>query len=86
MSDYRPDLVRDLGNGWTLRRWQYDGAPLELHGPGVRLELHPDRLVVEAEYRDYSSWAGPRTETVEHDVPVTMLRALLSDAGDDRGR
>ena len=86
MSDYRPDLVRDLGNGWTLRRWQYDGAPLELHGPGLVIELHPDELVLEVEFPDYGNWSNWRaTDTLEKRVSLKHLRELLGP-GDDRGR
>ena len=75
-----PRLVRDLGNGWSLRRWEYDGAALQLHGPiGVMLELdprRPDEVEMEVEHTQYGCCSS-YSDTLYRSVPVSALRALL---------
>lgn len=71
-----PALVRDLGNGWSLRRWEYDGAKLEAHRPADQLRdeivvTGPDvdgDILVEIDTREY---------TISAYVPAAALRAML---------
>jgi len=72
-------LVRDLGNGWCLRRWEYDESPMELHGPqGVVLELKQDDLELTVTYTEYSGYSVGGNETdLYRTIPITMLKALL---------
>lgn len=72
-----PAIVRELGDGWTLRRWSWPDAPLELHGLGVAIELHADRAELGVDYIDYSYWSGHRIETKCVNVPRAHLEALL---------
>ena len=70
-----PKVLRELGNGWQLRQWEYDGAPLELR----RYHLGTETLItgpdkdgdVEIEIDDHGA---PSTRAF---VPVAALRALL---------
>lgn len=73
-------LVQDLGRGWTLRRWEYDGAPLELHGPHDTMVSTPDADGdIEIETQEPAGWSGG-TGTVRRYIPAAGLRALLGDA------
>jgi hypothetical protein len=72
-----PQLVRELENGWTLRRWEYDGAPLELHGPGgVMITMSSEGLELELEYTKYGCYSSYQS-TMYKTVPADAMRALL---------
>ncbi len=77
-----PKVVRDLGNGWRLRRWEYDDAPMELHGPkGLMLQVdprHPETVELEAEFTQYSCCSS-YSETLYRDIPLSALLALLGE-------
>lgn len=72
-------LVRDLGGGWCLRRWEYDGAPLELHGPGgcVTIVHEGDELELTVTYTDHDHFGGAHERELRQTVPVSVLMALL---------
>lgn len=80
MSD-GPKIVRDLGDGWSLRRWEYDDAPTELHGPKMILQIDPRKpgtVEIEADYTQYSCCSS-YAETLYRDIPLAALLALIEE-------
>jgi hypothetical protein len=77
MSD-GPKLLRDLGNGWELRQWEYDGAPLELRHVGrhttIEAEANPTDLEVRIEDTPTYGY-GSNATTIS--IPMEHLRVLL---------
>lgn len=72
-----PKTLKDLGDGWSLRQWEYDGAPLELHGPkGLMLTVVKENVELEAEYES-GGCCSRFVDRLYRDVPVSALKALL---------
>ena len=48
-----PKTIKDFGNGWVVKKWEYDEAPLELRGP-CKTEIYIDKedieIIFEADY------------------------------------
>jgi hypothetical protein len=71
-----PKRLRDLGGGWELRRWEYDGAPFEarrLPGP------YRDEVVVTGPDKDGDVEVNieQREGSITLFIPVAVLRAVL---------
>lgn len=77
MSSSGAKLVKQLNEKWSLRQWEYDGAALELHGPGVVMELKNGEVELGVEYSNYDCWSASKTEMTTATVPVTVLLELL---------
>lgn len=71
-----PKVIKDLGNGWSLKAWDYPDAPVELHGPGISIDRNPDELVMEIEYDAYGPY-GSHKDVLNVYLPREALAALL---------
>ncbi len=76
MTSDGPKVLRTLPDGWSLRQWDYDHAPLQLHRRGKWTEITIDAeptVGLEVEWEEFG------TIQARYDVPTIALRALLPD-------
>lgn len=79
-----PRLLEELGQGWSLRAWDFPGADLELYGPTVTVTrpggasyADRDYLEVEVQRSNDEPGRGDMTTTVR--IPIAAMVRLLAD-------